>query len=202
LPESDHMEHEVDLLDPAMVAEMKAMAPELAMLQLHQSKDKLTKQQKLWNERHEQKERLWRIAGIFHGYSDFEPALVWYQKALKYWEQFSTDDEDIAVMTFAIGTIYKVLSQWETARELFGRSLKIKKRIYESDSPSIALCERLYQEAQDEVHDWEISKNMYSAGAGEDDPPGPGSWIHVGPFELDLSESEMDPENPRYTQIP
>jgi tetratricopeptide (TPR) repeat protein len=45
--------------------------------------------QTLLAQRHEHKERLWRIAGIFHGYNDFEPALEWYERALKYWGNFS-----------------------------------------------------------------------------------------------------------------
>lgn len=47
-----------------------------------------TKSQTLLAQRHEHKERLWRIAGIFHGYNDFEPALEWYERALKYWGNF------------------------------------------------------------------------------------------------------------------
>ena len=104
-------------------------------------------------------------------------------------------------MTFAIGTVYKVLSQWETAREYLRRSLTIKQRLFGADHPSTQLGEQLYQEAKDEVHDWEVSKNMFHPGGG-DVEAGPGAWMDVGPFELDLSESEMDPESPRYMNIP
>ena len=53
------------------------------------------------------------------------------------------------------------------------------------------------------MHDWEIEKNMYSPGTGTDsDPPGPGAWMDVGPYDFDFSEDELDPESPRYNPIP
>ena len=32
-------------------------------------------------------------------------ALEYYERALSYWEEFSKDDEEVAAMTFAIGTV-------------------------------------------------------------------------------------------------
>jgi hypothetical protein len=65
----------------------------------------------------------------------------------------------------------------------------------------VSLCG--YQEAKDEVHTWEIQRNMYSPGCEATGiEPGPGAWMDVGPYELELSESELDPESPRYCSIP
>lgn len=146
----------------------------------------------------EKKNRLWRIGGIFHGYGDYDEALSYYERALKMWEDnFGEDNDDVAIMTFAIGTIYKTLSKWDKALKLFRRSLKIKKLLWGDDDLSTKLTGELLQECLSEKHDWEIKKNMY-------DPYNdtPNSWIDLGVAELDLSESEMDPESPRYVDIP
>ena len=67
----------------------------------------------------------------------------------------------------------------------------------------VCVCVCGYQEAKDEVHTWEIQRNMYSPGCEATGiEPGPGAWMDVGPYELELSESELDPESPRYCSIP
>ncbi|EKX49431.1 hypothetical protein GUITHDRAFT_136096 [Guillardia theta CCMP2712] len=111
--------------------------------------------------RQEEKMSLWRKGSIFHSYYDMDRALEYYERALSYWEEFSKDDEEVAAMTFAIGTVYKTMSQWEKAREYFRRSLTLKRRLWGDENQSTQLTSQLLEESNQEVHTWEISKNMW-----------------------------------------
>jgi hypothetical protein len=44
-----------------------------------------------------------------------------------------------------LGTVYKLLSQWETAREYLRRSLTLKQKLFGATHPSTQLGEKLYQ---------------------------------------------------------
>ena len=45
------------------------------------------------------------VSGMGRKVEVLTQALEYYEKALSYWEEFSKDDEEVAAMTFAIGTV-------------------------------------------------------------------------------------------------
>ncbi len=140
--------------------------------------------------------------------------------------------------------MYKVISNWDTARQYFRKSLNIKLQLWGETHPSTQLSQRLLDEALAQSHQWEIDHNMCqrlplllcphsvlwlvkcwlsplewlaltsgvvcsrlagtprNVGCRYVPDEGPGAWMDLGPAELDLSDSEMDPESPRFVKIP